>query len=278
MKIADWQELEKKLLWIYRGPPEGLRGTYAHPFLSAWLIEEGRVTLQQKTGPCTVKAGHWVFPPLRHDTRSFSKDARILSVSFTLCWPNGRMLFESSKPITRPSGCDAGLKQVAVQLLEAVNARLPEPHRNLKWHDADLSTYLALEQRFTDWVGVYVALMRELGQKIVQFNREDERVVEARFLKEHFDMSKVFRVSDLAREVGLCPSHLNRLFIAEYGLSLRATYDLRRKQGVLDDLTRTQLPLKEIAYSYGFHDAPAFSNWVKKQTGNSPRALREQEV
>lgn len=275
MKIADWQELEKKLIWIYRGVPQGVQGTYEHPFLSAWLIEEGQVTLQGKSGQRTLEAGHWVLPPLRHDTRRFSKDARIISVSFTLCWPNGRMLFESSKTTAFLSQTYPELERAARQLLETVSAYFPEPQQNLKWHDAELSSYLAVERVFSDWIEAYVKIMQTLGQKIQQFNREDERVVQAKFLLDHFDMSRVFRVSELAREVGMSPSHLNRLFIKEYGMSLRAIYDAQRKQGVLDDLARTQLPFKEIAYLYAFHDAAAFSNWVKKHTGQAPRALRE---
>ncbi|WFB36593.1 helix-turn-helix transcriptional regulator [Kiritimatiellota bacterium B12222] len=274
MKIADWQELEKKLVWVYRGMPKRPTGTYMHPFLSAWLIEEGEVLIREATQSVRVGKGHWVFPPLRSDTRHFSPDAQILSVSFTLCWPTGRMLFESPQTLRVEAKAHPHLTQAARKLLEVVEGCVRGSRTDMKWQDADLGTFLALERLFPDWLSAYCEVMESLKLRPWHFSREDDRVSRAKFYVDHYDMSRPFKVAELAEEMGMSMSHINRLFGEEHGMSVREAYDQRRKQAVLDELQRTDRPCKEIAYAYGFHDPAAFSHWVKKTFGKSPSGLR----
>jgi AraC-like DNA-binding protein len=82
----------------------------------------------------------------------------------------------------------------------------------------------------------------------------------------------------LAREVGLSPSRLSRLFVAQTGLSLtefRATQCLQRALRLCDE---THLSLSEIAARAGFGSYAQFHRTFRAHTGQSPAQHRRFDV
>lgn len=78
----------------------------------------------------------------------------------------------------------------------------------------------------------------------------------------------------IARRVGVSPSHLVRVFQANLACSpmrYLAEMRVRHAQGLL---LRSTLSIKEIAYTVGFHDQLYFSRVFRQETGMSPRAFR----
>jgi AraC-like DNA-binding protein len=79
----------------------------------------------------------------------------------------------------------------------------------------------------------------------------------------------------IARRVGVSPSHLVRVFKANVGRSpMRYLAELRvhHAQGLL---LRSSLTIKEISYLVGFRDQLYFSRVFRQETGTSPRAFRK---
>lgn len=93
------------------------------------------------------------------------------------------------------------------------------------------------------------------------------RVVQAR-------LSDALSLSDLAAPAGVSPAHLTRLFRAELGLT--ATDYLRRcrLERALHLLTRSEVPIKEVACEVGIPDLHAFNKAIRRGYGVSPRELR----
>jgi AraC-like DNA-binding protein len=93
------------------------------------------------------------------------------------------------------------------------------------------------------------------------------RVVQSR-------LSERLSLSDLAAPAGVSPAHLTRLFRAELGVT--ATDYLRRcrLERALHLLTRSALPVKEVACEVGIPDLHAFNKAVRRGYGISPRELR----
>jgi transcriptional regulator GlxA family with amidase domain len=93
------------------------------------------------------------------------------------------------------------------------------------------------------------------------------RVVQAR-------LSERLSLSDLAAPAGVSPAHLTRLFRAELGVT--ATDYLRRcrLERALHLLTRSEVPVKEVACEIGIPDLHAFNKAVRRGFGVSPRELR----
>jgi AraC-like DNA-binding protein len=93
------------------------------------------------------------------------------------------------------------------------------------------------------------------------------RVIQAR-------LSDPLSLSDLATPAGVSPAHLTRLFRAELGLT--ATDYLRRcrLERALHLLTRSEVPIKEVACEVGIPDLHAFNKAIRRGYGVSPRELR----
>lgn len=87
-------------------------------------------------------------------------------------------------------------------------------------------------------------------------------------------LSEPLALSDLATPAGVSPAHLTRLFRAELGLT--ATDYLRRcrLERALHLLTRSEVPIKEVACEVGIPDLHAFNKAIRRGYGISPRELR----
>ena len=87
-------------------------------------------------------------------------------------------------------------------------------------------------------------------------------------------LSEELSVGELARNGGISPAHLIRLFKSDLGITpSRYLWDRRTRQGARL-LQETGLTVAEIAYRCGFQTPFHFSRLVKKTFGCSPRELR----
>lgn len=83
-------------------------------------------------------------------------------------------------------------------------------------------------------------------------------------------------LEDLARQVGLTPTHLQKRFVAAVGsspLQYARAWQLDRIAAVLRS-TNT-LPLVDIATEHGFNDQKHFRQLFKRRFGQSPSAFRK---
>jgi AraC-like DNA-binding protein len=81
-------------------------------------------------------------------------------------------------------------------------------------------------------------------------------------------------VAALARELGCSHNHLIRLFVAELRSTPAAWIRHRRAARARNLLTRTSMPIAEIAAEVGIPDPHHFNKVVRRELGASPRALR----
>src|SRR6266404_3647272 len=91
-------------------------------------------------------------------------------------------------------------------------------------------------------------------------------------LRENLDGS--VRLSDLAKECGLSVSHFARSFKAVFGVSSHQWLIRKRIDLTKELLTKTTLPLSEIAVQSGFGDQAAFTRTFHRIAGASPGQWR----
>lgn len=77
-----------------------------------------------------------------------------------------------------------------------------------------------------------------------------------------------------AQELGVSPTHLNRIVKAASGLTAHAYIARKRIDEARRDLVFTDRPAQEIALRLGFADPAYFSRAFLRETGHTPRAYR----
>lgn len=82
------------------------------------------------------------------------------------------------------------------------------------------------------------------------------------------------RVSTLAREIGLSPEHLARLFRRELGTTPGALLREERLRHATTLLEQTGLSIGEVARHSGFASSQQFARALRSATGMSPHELR----
>ncbi len=95
----------------------------------------------------------------------------------------------------------------------------------------------------------------------------------ARYTHEH--LHEPIRINDLARLVGLSPSHLRARFRTLAGISLGAYIQRQRFHHARNLLSNQDLQIKEIANRCGFESIYTFSRAFRHATGTSPSAYRK---
>jgi transcriptional regulator GlxA family with amidase domain len=82
-------------------------------------------------------------------------------------------------------------------------------------------------------------------------------------------------VRDLAREVRLSPTHLQRLFKRQTGVHLSDLLATRRLQRAANLLLTTNLPIKQIAYAVGYEHQSSFVRAFERRFRQAPRFYRQ---
>jgi AraC-like DNA-binding protein len=99
-------------------------------------------------------------------------------------------------------------------------------------------------------------------------------VEQVRTLVEHGE-NRRWSVAAVARALGYSPGHASSVFRAQAAMTLKSFLDQARQEAAARLLAETDHPISEIAELLEFPDVFAFSRFVSRVAGASPRALRE---
>jgi AraC family transcriptional activator of pobA len=94
-------------------------------------------------------------------------------------------------------------------------------------------------------------------------------------IQQHFRAQKP--AGFYAGELGISPTHLNRIVKAATGLTAHAYIGRKLIDEAKRDLVFTQAPAQEIGLRLGFADPAYFSRYFLRETGETPRAWRLKE-
>ncbi len=99
-------------------------------------------------------------------------------------------------------------------------------------------------------------------------------VEQVRALVEHGE-NRRWTVAGIARALGCTPGHASAVFRSQSAMTLKSFLDQARHEAAANLLSNTDLPISEIADLLEFPDVFAFSRFIKRTAGISPRELRK---
>ncbi|MGB3812718.1 MAG: helix-turn-helix domain-containing protein [Shinella sp.] len=132
----------------------------------------------------------------------------------------------------------------------------------------------------TDLLEAYLVSVLALTARLWSRNNPAEGAGETARRMEHLNglIQQHFRsqkpANFYAQELGISPTHLNRIVKAATGLTAHAYIGRKLIDEAKRDLVFTQTPAQEIGLRLGFADPAYFSRYFLRETGETPRAFR----
>lgn len=277
-RLIAWHNLRLTLLWIYQGSPGMSQGISTTQGFFAWLITKGSVRVTTPHGSILASAGQWLIHPPGSIDRSFSQNAQLLSLHFQAQWPDGSRLFELDRPCLVRENQASAMRDAALPLLEYVHQHFPDAYLFLPNESASAENYLRMQTMLIQWIIAFVDVMQHAGYAIKTMAEIDERIVRARHLIDQSVFARPIQEPQLAADVGLSVSQLNRLFVSHFNTTPRRYSDHRRITLAKRMLRTSGMSIKQLAYNMGFKQPSHFSSWFRQHTSLSPRQYRSAEV
>lgn len=276
IRMSDWAHLQTRLIWAYEGEvlPQYRNLSEHFPGQAALLLRQGSVEIQTEKGVQKASAGQWVLPRSGKRLQKFSRDARVLSVRFDLHWPGGRPLFDWDIALVFRSAEAPRLEAEANHLRQWIEHRFPNVLSSLPAMHGDLRTHLAIHRSFSSWLCVYVEVLMSQGLKPTRLGTIDARMLQVIHNLDHHPLNSPFLEKKLAKEIGLSPSQMDRLFIRQFKMTPRQYMDRRRIETAVELIQSSSLSIQQVSCEMGFNSLPYFSRWFRSRTGQGPREFK----
>ncbi len=279
LKAMDWAQLHFSLQWIYRGQvaPDG-RGRFPGCCgISAWYILRGEGIVRHDGLEKRARRGDWLFPARGVHERDFSPDAEILSLRFYIEWPDGQPLFHLRGGAVIPGTKYPALLRRARELERAAGQGGRKSYSTIGFMNETLSfpAYLDVGGALLQWSKtLYHAFTSEgIHPSLERF--EDERLVRALRLLDHWPLHEAFSQRRLVEQTGISRAQLDRLFTLKLGQTAHQYFNRRRLRHAERLVRLKDQPIKEVAFDVGFRHVSSFSAWFKQNTGVKPNERRE---
>lgn len=272
---AQWQLLHSSLLWAFDAPLQknARRMRYFTAPTAAWYLRKGRLTLRFADGEEKYRAGTWIFPREAPGEQCFSDNAELISIRFFSEWPNSKALFDRSVTVHFSADRFPDLLAAA----EGVTSYMAQHFKrsSILSTESTLMHHLGLLPLFHQWIFSYYKTFLSLGYEPVHINPLSPTMERAVHYLQVRPLHLVFKETELARQMQLSLSHLNRLFMQQLQVSPTAFWNYRRIQSAQTALLSTEESIKSIAYSHGFSSPETFTRWFGQQRGLNPRQYRK---
>jgi AraC-like DNA-binding protein len=280
LPMREWAFIHSELEWIYDHEVPVIyrdrkvnkeRGGYW-----AWYLRQGHVSVVTKSGGrYEAGAGMWLLVPTEQMTQHFSDDARILSLHFLCQWPSGENILSGTGGLVFDGKDHPQLERRGTQLERMVRRSIPEADTRYYSCFSDYEQFLSLHVLFQQWLFLWVRIQKQNGANLSRLLTRDDRVLSAMRCLNMAPLREGLPHAALRKESGLGEAQLNRMFVAEYGMTLRKCWEQRRLTAAKGHLETSLMPVKEVAYALGFRSDSHFMMWFKQHTGKRPKEYRE---
>lgn len=278
--MREWAFIHSELEWIYdHEVPEAYRDRVVNKERGgywAWFIRQGRATVTTASGARhEAGPGMWLLVPTERLEQHFSEDARILSLHFRCEWPSGENILAGSGGLVLDGAEHPALERRATQLERMVRRHIPHADRNYFSCFSDYEQFLSFHTLFQQWLLVWFKIQKKSGANVSRLLAGDDRALRALRCLNRASLREGLPHEALRQESGLGEAHLNRLFLEQYGMTVRKCWEQRRLKTAKMQLETSVMPIKELAYALGFRSDSHFMMWFKQRTGKRPKEYRK---
>jgi AraC-like DNA-binding protein len=276
LRLSEWASLETHLLWIYDAKPRFPKGEgrVVNQHMSAWLIRKGQVGIRMGGHDITAAAGHWIFLGQGERWQQFSPDCHLLSVRFSAFWPSGEDLFARDQCQVVEAKEAPKLEAASLKLLRVVRRHFRRSLVFLMQEQGTMEAHFDIHVAFCSWFVTYWKALAGLGQDPAHIGPMDSRVERAHEMILRHPLDQPFDEKSAATSVGLSSIQLNRLFLKQFGRTMRRAVEERRLEQAIHALSGTSAPIKQIAYDLGFGSLAHFSTWFRRRKNIYPQVYR----
>ncbi|MDF3129083.1 AraC family transcriptional regulator [Kiritimatiellaeota bacterium B1221] len=277
MRYQDCTQLRCSLYACYQGNPGTLGREMNVQYTSAWLLYAGKAELTTNGHTVSASAGQWLIGGQGPRIQRLSKDLRMLSVLFLANWPSGDALITQGLPVVFDQQTCPALEKTGLQINRTIGRHLPE-HNYLKLLKSNLpiEAYLSIQEHLPAFLRELIAVLREHRVVISGERSLDPRIADVlKILSETpLDRRPVF--SDFAQHTGLSPAHLDRLFLAQIGQTMKQFFDQRKLHYAENALRIPDTRVKEVASDLGYASLANFTRWFRRFHPMSPRNFQQE--
>jgi AraC-like DNA-binding protein len=265
------------LLWAYKGwvgRQHCDRWLYvAH--ISAWLVLKGKMGIHKASGTVMAQEGEWIIGLPGKRLQVASEGCQILSICFIWEWIYGRELYPQDVALALSREEGNVMRRLGTRLVSRAQRSFPNAGSNLAARSASFDAHLTLQVDFDAWLVAFSAAMTKRG--IMPHLADTDRRVETAVQILDQPGPATPRPPELARRLGISTVHLNRLFIRELGMTIRAYLEKRRLIRARALLITSELSVKETAFRLGFASPQHFARWFHFKSGFTPTQWRERD-
>jgi len=269
-----------QLLWAYQKSmdlPQSVSNQTYH-FQTAALVLQGWAEVgHQPSDRLRAEAGQWLVFKQGKRWQQFSPDCELLSIGYRFQLPTGEAFYDEGLPLAFSASDHPALEREGRKVL-----RLMEQYVGagflLSKQVIDMRHYLLSQNALRSFLIELASILHTYGIRPQSMRQEDPRVVRALEIINSSAINELGQAAShrtVARDVGLSPTHLDRLMVAETGRTLFQHIDTRRFRTAQDALLADQDSIKAIAYALGFSSPAHFTSWFKKRTGHTPLQFRK---
>ncbi len=144
-----------------------------------------------------------------------------------------------------------------------------------RYNEKQCGYELKVQSQFFMLLYILVTKYREtnVNVELIRKHRKLDRLsLITSYMKENYQ--KDISLESLAETFGYSPTYLSRMFRKYAKTNYKTCLDDIRLEHAVKDLTESQTPIGEIAYSNGFPNTKAFSKIFKKRYGMLPSTYR----
>lgn len=280
LPLREWAFIHTQLDWVYdHEVPQEHRNRYSDKRTggySAWYIRTGTARIETEAGKVyEAGPGMWLMVPTEKLHQRFSADARILSLHFLCQWPSGENVLSGGDGQIVSGAKYPALERKAVRLERLVRRHVPGAETRYSSFFSDYEHFLTFHTVFLQWLALWFKVQKASGVGLSRLSADDDRLLRAVQCLNNSPLNNPLPHQMLEKASGLSEAHLNRLFVKEYGLTIRGSWDRRRLNFAKTCLETSQMPVKEVAYSLGFKSDSHFMKWFKLRTGRRPKHYRQ---